>query len=293
MASTVWTGQLTFGFVSLPVKFTSAARAQSVSFNQLHPCKQAAKAAGLKEAEPLPEHSRVGQSLTCKHEQRDVGRSELVKGYEYEKDKYVIVSDEEIRELAPATAETMEILEFVHEGEVDPIYFENSYHLAPDKGGERAYALLFAAMNKTGMVAVTKIAMHQREHVAVLRPGATASGGRGIVLQTLYYHDEVRAANEFKADLELVKPADLAMACDLAEGMAATWQPEKFRDSYRDKLAELVQAKAAGKSLEKAAKKGRKSQVVDIQEALRLSVAAAKKKKPAAVSGTRKKATAS
>lgn len=289
MASTVWTGQLTFGFVSLPVKFTSAARAQSVSFNQLHPCKQAAKAAGLKEAEPLPEHSRVGQSLTCKHEQRDVGRSELVKGYEYEKDKYVIVSDEEIRELAPETAETMEILEFVHEGEVDPIYFENSYHLAPDKGGERAYALLFAAMNKTGMVAVTKIAMHQREHVAVLRPGS-----RGIVLQTLYYHDEVRAANESKADLELIKPADLAMACDLAKGMAADWTPAKFRDSYRDKLAELVQAKAAGKSLEKAAKKGRKSQVVDIQEALRLSVAAAKKKKPAAAAAGKKnkKATA-
>jgi DNA end-binding protein Ku len=274
MASTVWKGQLSFGFVSMPVKFSSAARAESVSFNQLH----------------RHDHSRVKQVLFCQLEDKAIPRSEIVKGYEYEKDKYIVMGEDEMAQLAPETAEAMEVLEFVKAAEVDPVYFENGYHLAPEKGGERAYALLLAVLRKTGMVAITKIAMHQREHVAVLRPGATASGA-GIVLQTLFYHDEVRAA-EFRSDIELVKPADLEIACGLAGSMAAAWQPEKYKDSYRDKLAELVQAKAAGKSLEKGAKKGRKSQVIDIQEALRLSVEAAKKKKPAAVAGKKRNATA-
>src|SRR5213080_3004471 len=129
MASTVWKGHLTFGLVSLPVKLYSAARSETVSFNQLH----------------KHDNSRVKQVLYCQAEDKPVPRAELVKGYEYEKDKYVVIDDEDIKKVAPKTARVMEILEFVKADQVDPIYLEASYYVAPDEGGEKAYALLFTA----------------------------------------------------------------------------------------------------------------------------------------------------
>src|SRR5512140_2535017 len=170
MASTVWKGHLTFGLLSLPVKLYSAARSESVSFNQLHKA----------------DNSRVKQVLYCQAEDKPITRAEIVKGYEYEKDKYVVIEDEEIKKVAPRTAKTMEVLEFVKATEVDPIYFESSYYLAPDEAGEKPYALLFEALRETGMVGVASIAMHNREHVVILRPG-----GKGILLHTMYYTDEI------------------------------------------------------------------------------------------------------
>src|SRR5579884_3523210 len=126
MATTVWKGHLTFGLVSLPVKLYSAARSESVSFNQLH----------------KTDNSRVKQVIYCQAEDKPIPRSEIVKGFEYEKDKYVVIEDEEIKKVAPKTAKTMEILEFVKAAEVDPIFFETSYYMAPDEAGERPYALL-------------------------------------------------------------------------------------------------------------------------------------------------------
>lgn len=258
MASTVWKGQLNFGFVSMPVKFTSGAVKESISFNQLH----------------KGDNSRLKQIMHCAAENKPVDRSEIVKGYEYEKDKYVTLTTEEIEAIAPETAESMDVLEFVNAADVDPVFFESAYHLAPEVGGERAYALLYQTMRKTRMVAVTKIAMHQREHVAILRPGA-----RGIILQTLFYHDEVRAIQEFRTDCDLVKGTEVAMASQLAREMAADWQPEKYSDTYRAKLKQLVEAKVSGKPLESAAKNGRKSpsNVVDISEALKLSMKQARR----------------
>ncbi|HWF03281.1 MAG TPA: Ku protein [Candidatus Angelobacter sp.] len=270
MASTVWKGQLNFGFISLPVKFTSAAKAESVSFNQLH----------------KTDHSRVKQVMFCAAEGKQIERSEIVKGYEYEKDKYIEITSEDLDKIAPDTAETMDLLEFVDAKEMDAVYFESSYYLVPEKGGEKAYSLLHMVMLKTGTLAVTKIAMHSREHVAVLRPGA-----RGIVLQTLFYHDEVRATTEFRPDAELVSKADVEMAAKLVESLSAPWEPEKYKDGYREKLAELVQAKVTGKTLEKGKKNGRKSEVVDIQTALKKSIEAAKaQKKTTAITTKKQKA---
>ena len=171
MASTVWKGHLTFGLVSLPVKLYSAARAETVSFNQLH----------------KSDHSRIKNVVYCQLEDKPVSRAELVKGYEYEKDKYVVIDEEDIKKAAPQTAKTMEILEFVKTAEVDPIFFESSYYLAPDDAGEKPYALLFEALRRTGYVAVARIAMHNREHVVILRPGP-----KGILMHTMYYRDEIR-----------------------------------------------------------------------------------------------------
>src|SRR5437773_9869525 len=136
MASTVWKGHLTFGLVSMPVKLYSAARSETVSFNQLH----------------KHDNSRVKQVIYCQAEDKPIQRSEIVKGYEYEKDKYVVIDDEDIKKVAPKTAKTMEVLESVQSSEVDPVLFETSYYLAPVDAGVKPYALLFEALRKTGYV---------------------------------------------------------------------------------------------------------------------------------------------
>ena len=164
MASTVWKGHLTFGLVSLPVKLFSAARSESVSFNQLH----------------ASDHSRVKQVLYCQAEDKPVARNELVKGYEYEKDKYVVIDEDDLKKAQPASAKTMEVLEFVKASEVDAVYFESSYYMAPDEAGEKPYALFFEVLKKSGYLAIAKLTMHSREHIVVLRPGK-----RGLLLHTM------------------------------------------------------------------------------------------------------------
>ena len=256
MASTVWKGHLTFGLVSLPIKLYSAARSETVSFNQLH----------------KSDHSRVKQVLYCQVEDKPVPRSELVKGYEYEKDKYVVIDEEEIKKVAPKTAKTMEILEFVKEAEVDPVFFESSYYLAPDDAGEKPYALLFEALRRSNYLAVAKVAMHNREHVVLLRPGK-----QGIMMHTMYYEDELRKTEEFRTDISLVKEKELELAMALIESLTAPFEPEKYQDSYRENLKSLIADKVAGKQTVEAPAAQHLAPVVDILEALKMSLADAKK----------------
>lgn len=256
MASTVWKGHLTFGLVSLPVKLFSAARGETVSFNQLH----------------KDDHSRVKQVLFCQLEDRAVPRSELIKGYEYEKDKYVVIDDEDIKKAAPPTARTMEILEFVKTDEVDPVYLESSYYMAPDEAGEKPYALLFEGLRRSGYVALAKIAMHNREHIVVIRPGK-----KGMILHTMYYADEVRQVEEFRTDTSLIKDKELDLAKTLIESLAASFEPEKYKDNYRENLMALVKAKVEGKQLVEAPVAEKLAPVIDIMEALKMSLAQGKK----------------
>src|SRR5260221_9599906 len=228
MASTVWKGHLTFGMVSMPVKLYSAARSETVSFNQLH----------------KHDNSRVKQVLYCQAEDKPIQRSELVKGYEYEKDKYVVIDEEDIKKAAPKTAKTMEILEFVKSADVDPIYFESSYYVAPDDAGEKPYALLFEALRQTGFCALAKIAMHNREHIVILRPAR-----QGILLHTMSYRDEVRMVDEFRTDTSLVKAQELELAKTLISSLAAGFEPEKYSDEYRANLKALIQAKVEGREI--------------------------------------------
>jgi DNA end-binding protein Ku len=256
MASTVWKGHLTFGLVSLPVKLYSAARSETVSFNQLH----------------KHDHSRVKQVLYCQLEDKPIQRSEIVKGYEYEKDKYVVIDDEDIKKAAPKTAKTMEILEFVKSADVDPIYFESSYYLAPDDAGEKPYALLFSALQKSGYVGVAKISMHNREHIVILRPGP-----KGILLHTMYYRDEIRQVEEFRTDTSLVKEKELELATSLVESLAASFEPDKYSDTYRENLKAMIAAKVAGRETVEAPEPQHLAPVIDIMEALKASLAQAKK----------------
>jgi DNA end-binding protein Ku len=262
MASTVWKGHLTFGLVSFPVKLYSAARSESISFNQLH----------------KHDGSRIKQVLFCQAEDKPIPRSEIVKGYEYEKDRYVVIEDEEIKKVAPASAKVMEILEFVKTEEVDPIYLETSYYMAPDEAGEKPYALLFQALKNTGRVGVAKVAMHNREHIVILRPGQN-----GVLMHTMYFSHEIRKVDEFRTDVNLVKEKELALATSLLEALAASFEPEKYTDEYRDNLLRMIEMKKAGQEIV-ATPEPQQAKVIDIMDALRASLAAAKK--PAASSAT-------
>jgi DNA end-binding protein Ku len=256
MASTVWKGHLTFGLVSLPIKLYSAARSETVSFNQLH----------------KHDNSRVKQVLYCQAEDKPVPRAELVKGYEYEKDKYVVIDDEDIKKVAPKTAKTMEVLEFVKSADVDPIYMESSYYMAPDDAGEKPYALLFEALRQTGYCALAKIAMHNREHIVILRPA-----GKGILLHTMYYKDEIRMVDEFRTDTSQIKRPELELAKSLISSLAAEFEPGKYHDEYRDNLKGLIQAKIEGRETVEPPAATHLAPVVDIMEALKMSLANAKK----------------
>ena len=259
MATSVWKGHLTFGLVSLPIRLFSAARAESVSFNLLH----------------KSDNSRIKQITYCQAEDKAVPRSELVKGYEYEKDHYVVIEDEDIKKVAPKTAKVMEILEFVETKDVDPVYLESSYYMAPDGGGEKAYALLFEALRKSGYSGVAKIAMHNREHIVILRPGQ-----RGILLHTMYFTNEIRQVDEFRTDLDLVKDKELALAGTLIEALAAKFEPEKYKDTYRENLLGMIQTKIQGQKVVEAPEP-HVAPVIDIMEALKRTLEI--KKKPVQV----------
>ncbi len=255
MAATVWKGHLTFGLVSFPVKLYTAARSENISFNQLH----------------KTDNSRVKQVLYCQAEDKPVPRSELVKGYEYEKDRYVVIDDEEIKKMAPSTARVMEIIEFVKTAEVDPVYFESSYYMAPDDAGEKPYALLYNVLKKTGYVGVAKIAMHNREHIVIFRPGAS-----GLLMHTMYYTHEIRKVEEFRTDTSVVSEKETAMAQMLVETLAAPFEPDKFKDGYRDNLQAMIEAKIKGQEVV-APPVHEPAKVIDIMEALKQSLAIAKK----------------
>ena len=256
MASTVWKGQLAFGLVSFPVKLFTAARSESMSFNQLHKA----------------DNSRVKQILYCQAEDKPIPRSEIVKGFEYEKDRYVVIDDEDIKKMAPGTAKVMEILEFVKADEVDPIYFESSYYMAPDQAGEKPYALLFDTLRRTGYVGIAKVAMHNREHIVIFRPG-----DHGILMHTMYYTHEIRKVEEFRTDTTLVKDKEVELAQMLVQSLAAAFEPEKYKDSYRENLQVMIDAKVKGQEVVAAASAPEPAKVIDIMEALKQSLAIVKK----------------
>ncbi len=259
MASSVWKGHITFGLVSFPVRLFSAARSETLSFNQLH----------------KDDNSRIRQVTYCQAEDKPVPRTELVKGYEYEKDRYVVIDDEDIKKVAPKTAKVMEILEFVKADQVDPVYLESSYYVAPDEGGEKPYALLFQAMRRSNYFALAKVAMHNREHVIVLRPGA-----KGILSHTMFYQDEIRQVDEFRTDTSLVKDKELEMAKMLITSLEAEFEPQKYHDSYRENLRQMIEAKIEGKKVVETPEP-HVAPVIDIMEALKKSLA--EKRKPAQV----------
>jgi DNA end-binding protein Ku len=262
MASSVWSGYLTFGLISMPVRLFSGARSSGISFNMLH----------------RDDLSRLKQQYVCLAEGKVVERSEIVKGYEFRKDEYVVIEPEEIKKIEPQTAKTMEILEFVKESEVDPVYFESSYYMLPEEAGRRPYALLTKALEESEYVAIAKLTMHNREYTVFLR----ATQG-GMMLHTMYYEEEVRKVEGFGApDVEL-KEAEVKVAHQLIEALAAEWDPEKYHDTFQDNLKKLIETKLEGGKITEVEKPKKLAPVVDLMSALKQSLAEMEgKKKPAA-----------
>jgi DNA end-binding protein Ku len=258
MATTVWKGHLTFGLISMPVRMFAAARGERISFNQLH-----------KEC-----NSRLKQPLFCPVCNRNVERSEIVKGYEYEKDQYVLFSEEELDKIEPSSARVMEILEFVKLSEMDPLYFDSSYYVSPEDAGVKAYQLLMKAMEESGYGAIAKLTMHQREHIVIVRPGT-----KGMTLHTMFYSNEIRAAESVPTDKVEVKDQEKKLAQQLIESLAAPFDPQKYRDEYQENLRAMISAKLQGKQVTEVAQP-HLAPVIDLMEALKKSLA--EKQAPAA-----------
>lgn len=257
MANHVWKGHIAFGMVSFPVKLCAAARRQTVSFHHLH--------AG--------DLSRVKQVLYCQAEDKPVARQELVKGYEYQKHRYVVVEDHDLQRLAPPSSRTMELLEFVPLAEIDPVYLDASYYVLPEVAGERPYTLLFEVLRRTGSVGLAQWTLQHREHLAVLRPGRL-----GLLLHTLYYRDEIRAVEEFRADTSRIATQELELATRLVQALAGSFAPAQFKDRYRENLRALIDAKLQGQEPAERVPGPAWAPVVDLLEALKASLA--RKKQP-------------
>jgi DNA end-binding protein Ku len=259
MPSSVWTGFLTFGLISMPVRLFSGARGSRVSFHMLH----------------RDDNVRIKQQLYCPEDERVVERSEIVKGFEYRKGEYVVVEPEEIKKIEPKTAKAMEILEFVKQSEVDPIYFESSYYLMPEEAGRRPYALLARALEQTKYLAIAKLTMHNREYTVMLRP----SEG-GIMLHTMYYEEEVKRLESFgKVDVQL-KDAEVRVAHQLIEALAGKFEPEKYHDTFEDNVKKLIQAKLEGREVTEVEKPRKMAPIVDLMSALKQSLEQTGKKPP-------------
>jgi DNA end-binding protein Ku len=286
MAATIWRGHITFGLVSIPVRLHRAARSEKVSLRELYRAPQSTSPAKRHDAGPAPmlqpraggeaaappAVSRIKLNPVTEDAGEPVPRSEVVKGFEYEKDRYVVLDPADLESIAAETASEMQIQEFVEMAEIDPVYLETSYYVSPEPSGEKAYALLFAALRKTGYVGIAQFAMHRREHVVVVRPGS-----RGVLVHTLYYEQEIRKDQEYKANTDLVTPKELELASMLVQALAGHFDPSKYHDTYREKLEALIAARMQGKTAKVTPEKPRKAPVVDIMEALQKSLQATKK----------------
>jgi DNA end-binding protein Ku len=227
MAAT-WKGSLSFGLVSIPIQLSPAARTERISFNQLHKvC-----------------HTRLRQPLFCPHCNRMVERNEVEKGYEYEKDQYLLFTEEELDKIEPESARMMEILEFCKLDEIDPLYYDASYYTNPEPAGAKAYKLLCETMQKTGYAGIAKLTMHNREYIVIVRPRKN-----GLALHTMFYSNEIRPAAETGTEKFEIRDQERALALQLIESLAAPFQPEKYHDTYQEALHTLIEAKAKGQEV--------------------------------------------
>lgn len=247
------TGTVSFGLVAIPIKmYSSAESSKAVRFNMIH------EKCG----------SRVKYKYYCPTDEELVERDELTKGFQYTKDKYVLFSPEELNALTPEPTHAVEITEFVPAETVDPVYFEKAYYLGPDKGGARPYKLLAEAMKKTGRVALARYAARGKDYVVMVRPYED-----GLVMQQLYYGDEVRAFDEVPIDDASVKDSELELAVELVEQIAKDeFDPQAYRDEVRDQIWSMIEAKIEGEEIVAAAPEEPKAQIIDLMDALKASV---------------------
>ena len=248
------TGTISFGLVTVPVKLYSAAESASgVSFNMLHEkCK-----------------TRLKQQYICPQCNEVVTRDQTVRGYEFAKEQYVAFTEEELKAMAEQNSPAIEITEFVPLSKVDPIYFDSAYYLGPDKGGDRAYTLLAAAMRETQRCALAKWNARGKGYLVLVRPVP-----KGLVMQTLHYADEVRAIDEVPLGDAQLKDAELKLAVQLVDQISSDeFRPEQYEDEVRKRYHEAIQRKVEGQEVTAAPPEQPRAQIIDLMEALKASLA--------------------
>src|SRR3989449_5454081 len=252
MPRSIWSGVISFGVVSIPVKLYTATESKDVSFRLLH-----------KEC-----HGRLKQLRWCPPCERAVKWAETVRGYEYARDEHVVMSEDDFEKLPLASKQTIELSGFVGAGEIDPVFYEKSYYLEPEKLGEKPFDLLMGALAEKGLTAVAQIAIRNKERLCVLRPLDGA-----LMLQTLFYPDEIRVQGGARPPKVQLSEQELTMALTLIELLSGPFDPAGYRDEYREALMEVIEAKLQGQELLESPPAPRGA--VDLMAALRASVEAA------------------
>lgn len=249
---TIWKGSISFGLVNIPINLFAATENKDISFRSIH-----------KEC-----NSPIKYEKVCPVCDREVQNDEIIKGYEYEPGKYVVISSEELKEIAPESNRTIEIIDFVKLDQIDPIYFEKSYFLGPQDNGLKSYHLLKQAMEKTGKIGLAKITIRSKESLAVVRVYKN-----GLLLETIFYPDEVRNVGQVPGvDAEInVDQKEMDMATQLIEQLTTEFEPEKYTNDYRSALMELIESKVTGKEFT-VPKEVQKTNVVDLMAALQASI---------------------
>ncbi len=253
---TLWKGSISFGLVNVPVKMHAATESQEFKFNYLHKDCQ----------------TRIRSIKKCPSCELELDTTDLVKGFEYEKDRYVVLSDEDLASLEQPMSRSIDILDFINLEEIDPIYYQKSYYLSPEETALKAYHLLWQAMEESGKVALAHVTMRSKQHLACLRVFE-----QGLIMETMHYPKEIR---HMDVVLDRVVPteAELTMARQLINNLARPFEPEKYRDELHEQLAQLIESKVAGENYQvETPVKGRK--VVDLMDALRASIALTEKEK--------------
>jgi DNA end-binding protein Ku len=256
MARAIWSGALTFGLVNIPVKLHSAVSQKEVRFHMLH----------------APDGARIRMKRFCSAEDREVPFEEIVKGYELSKDRHVTVTPEELEAFDPKATRTVEIRDFVDLSEIDPVYYDRTYYLAPEKTAARAYRLLRDAMRASGKVAVATFVLRTRESLCCVRPVEGA-----LALSTMNRADEIVPIGTLEL-AEAPKPSEreLQMAEQLVASLTAPFEPERYPDVHRERVLELVRRKAEGEAIEAPAEEAAPGKVVSLADALAASLSAAR-----------------
>jgi DNA end-binding protein Ku len=256
MPRAMWKGAISFGLVTIPVAVYPATEEKTLRFNQLHD----------------EDGGRIRYKRVCEKDGEEVTFEHIVKGYEVEKDRYVVLTDEDLNAIPVESSRAIDIHRFVDLEEIDPVMFKKSYYLVPEETGAKAYALLREAMADDGRVGIAKVSFRDKEHLAALRFKDEA-----FVLETMYWPDEIREADFGGVDVSAkIRGQELEMAKQLIESLSGEWNPEEYSDEYREAVLQIVEAKLNGQEIEVVAPEPT-AKVVDLMEALKASVAAAKK----------------
>ncbi|MGH2705384.1 MAG: Ku protein [Actinomycetota bacterium] len=253
----IWNGAITFGLITIPVRLYTAVEEKSLRFHQLH----------------AEDNGRIRYKRVCSIDGAEISFDGIVKGYEYERDRYVVFTEDELDQIPADSIRAIDIVSFVPLSEIDPIYFQRSYYVAPEPSGIKAYRLLEKALSESEQVGVAKVTLREKEHLATLR----ARDGV-FILETMHWPDEIREPEfeELSKDVEIRKQ-ELSMAKSLIENLSDHFEPTAFVDSYRERLEEAVKAKIEGEEVAVAPVK-EPTQVLDLMEALKASVEATRAK---------------